>query len=122
MTNEKLIDAVRTLHNTLFKTSDRYRKLLSTTPHSTMEGLVSTDEYHALHIMREVAVATGNAVVAVQKLDQLSTALHVVLLADGLGGSLAAAQEHVAYVQAELREEKFLAETQMTLEEAAREH
>ena len=79
MTNPALIDAVRMLHNSLFVTSGkslfvssgRYRRLIRATTETNTEGSVCEDEIIALLIMREVAFAAGNAVIAVQKLADL---------------------------------------------------
>jgi len=94
-----LIDAVRAMHNSLFASSDSYRNFISATPERNTEGSVDADEFFALQILREAA--TGN--VTAQKLATLSEALHAVLLADGLDGSLEAAQQHVAAVQKDRR-------------------
>ena len=87
----------------LFVSSGRYRRLIRATTETNTEGSVCEDEIIAPLIMREVAFAAGNAVIAVQKPADLHDALHAVLLADGLDGSLEAAQQHVAIVKEQMQ-------------------
>jgi hypothetical protein len=104
--NTALIDAVRAMHNKLYAGAmyHRYRELLDATPEKNTQGAVWIDEFCALQIMQEVATVEGVAVIAMQKLAHLGYALDAVLLSDGLGGSLEAAQRHVATVKEEHEE------------------
>src|ERR1700730_11965380 len=93
-----LVMSVRAMHDTLFEHNETYRKLICATAQVNTEGSVSYDEMEGFTIMRDLAVETYNASddgtveafsrnVVLSKLADLSRALHVVLLADGLGGS-----------------------------------
>ena len=105
--DDTTITAVRTLHHTLFARGETYRKLICATPDANTEGAVCYDEFFAMRIMRDVATATGVASIAVLKLADLQEALHAVLLSDGLGGSVEAAQRHVATVKEETQREQY---------------
>jgi threonine dehydratase len=100
MTNQ--VDLVRALHNKLF-TNKLYRKLISATPKASNEGSVVFDEFSALQIMQKLAIAKGIITVGEEKMARLQDTLHTVILADGLGGSVEAAQRHVAIVREEIR-------------------
>jgi hypothetical protein len=113
-----LVMCARAMHDTLFERNETYRKLICATAQVNTEGSVSYDEMEALSIMRDLAVETYNASddgtveafsrhVALSRLADLSRALHEVLLADGLGGSLEAGHRHVATVKEELRQDRY---------------
>jgi hypothetical protein len=105
--SQALIDAVRALHNEMYSAElyKRYREYLSSTPEKNIEGGVCWDEACALRMMHEVGIVKGIAVIAMQKIAWLQPALHAVLLADGLGGSLEGAQRYVAAAVEEGRRE-----------------
>jgi hypothetical protein len=108
MPTQTQIDAVCVLHNEMYsaKLYQRYRRFLDATAEANVEGSVTADEYCALLMMRRVAAVKGITAVAMQKLAHLQKALHTVLLADGLGGSLDAAQRHVDAIEEELRQDE----------------
>ena len=94
---------MRTLHNSLYVSSDRYRTLISATTKTNTEGAVWIDEYLALKIMH------GSVLHDRSRRRRHAEAghhdvLHAVLLADGLGGSLESGRQHVATVKEEMQE------------------
>ncbi|WP_166294660.1 hypothetical protein [Bradyrhizobium sp. 2S1] len=106
-TTDDAVTAVRALHHSLFARGETYRKLICAIPDSNVEGAVAYDEFMAMHIMREIAAATGVSSIVVLKLADLQEALHTVLLSDGLDGSIEAAQRHVATVKEELQRDQY---------------
>jgi hypothetical protein len=118
ITDPALVAAVRAMHDTVFESNETYRKLICATAQINTEGAVYFDEMKALTMMRELAVEAYSAShddkvaafsrqVALSKLAHLSEALHVVLLADGLGGSREAGQRHVATVKEERQQDRY---------------
>ena len=78
------------MHNTLFESDDKYR--------SMVESGTAWNEILAYEIMRKAA---PNSVIVKYRLPHIQSAMHIVMLQDGLGGSLEAGRRHVDGVRAE---------------------